>query len=174
MKVSLSLEALEVLEDKLGKEGAKAFIKSIDEIISGITELKWKTSKEELLNAIREEFINENIFEERTNSMEERINSPLLKNNGFGEGLFAMSFFAHANLTSPSACHRIYPFYRATFLFFSSFPFSFSLLLLPLSFSFSFFFLFFFPFSFLPSFNILIAILDGARKGIINSYQHFY
>jgi hypothetical protein len=48
MKVSISLEALEVLEDKLGKEGAKAFIKSIDEIISGITELKWKTSKEEL------------------------------------------------------------------------------------------------------------------------------
>jgi DNA repair exonuclease SbcCD ATPase subunit len=74
MKVSLSVEALEVLEDKLGKEGAKAFIRSIDEIISEITELKWKTSKEELLNAIREEFINKNIFEERTNSIEERIN----------------------------------------------------------------------------------------------------
>jgi DNA repair exonuclease SbcCD ATPase subunit len=74
MKVSLSVEALEVLEDKLGKEGAKAFIRSIDEIISEITELKWKTSKEELLNAIREEFINKNIFEERTRSIEERVN----------------------------------------------------------------------------------------------------
>jgi DNA repair exonuclease SbcCD ATPase subunit len=68
------VEALEVLEDKLGKEGAKAFIRSIDEIISEITELKWKTSKEELLNAIREEFINKNIFEERTRSIEERVN----------------------------------------------------------------------------------------------------
>ena len=74
MKVSISMEALEVLEDKLGKEGAKAFIRSIDEIISEITELKWKTSKEELLNAIREEFINKNIFEERTCSIEERVN----------------------------------------------------------------------------------------------------
>lgn len=74
MKVSISMEALEVLEDKLGKEGAKAFIRSIDEIISEITELKWKTSKEELLNAIREEFINKNIFEERTRSIEERVN----------------------------------------------------------------------------------------------------
>jgi DNA repair exonuclease SbcCD ATPase subunit len=74
MKVSISVEALEVLEDKLGKEGAKAFIRSIDEIISEITELKWKTSKEELLNAIREEFINKNIFEERTRSIEERVN----------------------------------------------------------------------------------------------------
>jgi hypothetical protein len=98
----------------------------------------------------------------------------LLKNNGFGEGLSAMSFFAHANLTSPSACLRIYPFYRATFPFFPfplSFPFPFSF------FSLLFLFLFlsiFYLFSFLPSFNILIAILDGARKGIINSYQHFY
>ena len=74
MKVSISMEVLEVLEDKLGKEGAKAFIRSIDEIISEITELKWKTSREELLNAIREEFINKNIFEERTRSIEERIN----------------------------------------------------------------------------------------------------
>jgi hypothetical protein len=74
MKVSISVEALEVLEDKLGKEGAKAFIRSIDEIIPDITELKWKTSKEELLNAIREEFINKNIFEERTRSIEERVN----------------------------------------------------------------------------------------------------
>jgi len=119
-------------------------------------------------------------------------NSPLLKNNGFGEGLFAMSFCkAHANLTSPSACHRIYPFYRATFTF--SFTFFFYLCFSSsssYSFFFPFFFFYFFAsslsfffflsiFSFFissPSFPLLflVALLDGARKGIINSYQHFY
>jgi hypothetical protein len=92
-------------------------------------------------------------------------NSPLLKNNGFGEGLSAMSFFAHANLTSPSACHRIYPFYRATFpfffylyfsssfLFFFSFPFSFFIFpFFSFLFLFSFYFLFFYFFIFSPSF----------------------
>jgi hypothetical protein len=58
-------------------------------------------------------------------------------------------------------------FFYLLFLFL--FPFSFSPYLFLFLFSF-----YFFPFSFLPSFNILIAILDGARKGIINSYQHFY
>jgi len=116
----------------------------------------------------------------------------LLKNNGFGEGLFAMSFFAHANLTSPSHCHIFYPFYRATFLFFLlpllllffflfffSFPFSFLFFffLFPFSFFFLFFIFFillFYLFSFLPSFNILIAILDGAREGINNYHFKFY
>jgi hypothetical protein len=117
-------------------------------------------------------------------------NSPLLKNNGFGEGLSAMSFFAHANLTSPSACHRIYPFYRATFLFFFCLYFSSSFFLFFFSFPFSFFIFPFFSFLFLFSFYLffiflsfllpfllylfLFALLDGARKGIINSYQHFY
>jgi hypothetical protein len=93
-----------------------------------------------------------------------------------------MSLLTHANLTSPSACHRIYPFYRATFTF--SFTFTFPLLL-PIIFSFPFSFFIFRLFSFLfsfyffissPSFPLLflVALLDGARKGIINSYQHFY
>jgi hypothetical protein len=68
----------------------------------------------------------------------------LLKNNGFGEGLFAMSRKAHANLTSPSACHRIYPFYRATFFFFS---FTFTFLLFFSSFFLSLFLFLFFLFS---------------------------
>jgi hypothetical protein len=56
-----------------------------------------------------------------------------------------------------------------------SFPFSFFSFL----FLFSFYFLFFY-FTFLSPllpfliYLFLIALLDGARKGIINSYQHFY
>jgi hypothetical protein len=120
------------------------------------------------------------------------INSPLLKNNGFGEGLSAMSRKAHANLTSPSACHRIYPFYRATFTF--SFTFFFYLYFSSSS-SYSFFFPFFFfyfsfflfPFSFfflffiflsllLPSllYLFLLALCGGARKGINNYHQFYY
>jgi hypothetical protein len=67
-------------------------------------------------------------------------------------------------------------------------PFSFTFtfpLLLPILFSFPFSFFIFRLFSFLfsfyffissPSFPLLflVALLDGARKGIINSYQHFY
>jgi hypothetical protein len=115
------------------------------------------------------------------------ISSPLLKNNGFGEGLFAMNFWkVHANLTSPSACHRIYPFYRATFPFFfyfyfsSSFSYSFFFpfffFLFPFSFFFLFFYFFILLFIFSPSFPLLflVALLEGARKGIISSYQHFY
>jgi|GEM_PF-6639033 len=71
-----------------------------------------------------------------------------------------MSFFAHANLTSPSACHRIYPFYRATFLFFfylyfsSSFFLSlFLFLFFFFSLSFFFFLSIFYFFIFSPSFS---------------------
>ena len=46
MKKSLSEEATEVLESKLGKAEAKAFVRAIDEVISQITEIKWKTTKD--------------------------------------------------------------------------------------------------------------------------------
>jgi hypothetical protein len=120
------------------------------------------------------------------------INSPLLKNNGFGEGLFAMS------LLSSSSCKPYFPqplpqllpvlpgyLYFFFYLYFSSsfsysfffpfFLFYFSLVL----FSFSFFFLsifFFFLSSLLPFllYLFLVALLEGARKGIVNSYQDFY
>jgi hypothetical protein len=102
----------------------------------------------------------------------------LLKNNGFGEGLFAMSFWLMQTLLPPapaSASTRFtgLPFFFYLLFLFLSF-FYFSLLLFTFSFFFLFFIFFFYSLSFLPSFNILIAILDGARKGIINSYQHFY
>jgi len=75
MKKSLSEEATEVLESKLGKAEAKAFVRAVDEVISQITEIKWKTTKDELLSAIREEFINKNVFEERTSAIQQSINS---------------------------------------------------------------------------------------------------
>jgi hypothetical protein len=115
----------------------------------------------------------------------------LLKNNGFGEGLFAMSSWLMRTLLplAPATAST-----RSTGLpLLSLLPFSFTFtfpLLLPILFSFpfsffifrffsflflfSFYFLFFYLFSFLPSFNILVALLEGGRKGIINSYQHFY
>jgi ribosome-associated translation inhibitor RaiA len=75
MKKSLSEETTEVLESKLGKAEAKAFVRAVDEVISQITEIKWKTTKDELLSAIREEFINKNVFEERTSAIQQSINS---------------------------------------------------------------------------------------------------
>jgi ribosome-associated translation inhibitor RaiA len=75
MKKSLSEEATEILESKLGKAEAKAFVRAVDEVISQITEIKWKTTKDELLSAIREEFINKNVFEERTSAIQQSINS---------------------------------------------------------------------------------------------------
>ncbi len=50
-------------------------MRAVDEVISQITEIKWKTTKDELLSAIREEFINKNVFEERTSAIQQSINS---------------------------------------------------------------------------------------------------
>jgi len=62
------------------------------------------------------------------------------------------------------------------FSYLFSFPFFFYFSLLLFSFSFFFlFFLFFYFFIFSPSFPhliFLVALLEGARKGIINNYHH--
>jgi hypothetical protein len=102
-------------------------------------------------------------------------NSPSGKNNGFGEGLFAMSFWLMQTLLPPAPATAstrstglpllfLFFFFFFSFLIFCFFPFLFS------------FYLFFSFFIFSPSFPLLflVALLDGARKGIINSYQHFY
>ena len=110
---------------------------------------------------------------------------------GSGE-VYSLWFKNQANLTPPSHCHSFYPFYRATFPFFLL-PFSFTFtfpLLFPILFSFpfsffifrffsflflfSFYFLFFYFFIFFPSFPLLflVALLEGARKGIINTYHY--
>jgi hypothetical protein len=90
----------------------------------------------------------------------------LLKNNGFGEGLFAMSFLLMQTLLPPapaSASTRFtgLPFFFSftfTSLLFSLlffFPFSFFIFrFFSFLFLFSFYFLFFYLPSFLPSFNI--------------------
>ncbi|MDT7907120.1 MAG: hypothetical protein RRA63_03615 [Candidatus Calescibacterium sp.] len=89
MRKSLSEEATEVLESKLGKAEAKAFVRAVDEVISQITEIKWKTTKDELLSAIREEFINKNVFEERTLAIQQSINSSKLELNARIDGVNA-------------------------------------------------------------------------------------
>jgi hypothetical protein len=57
------------------------------------------------------------------------------------------------------------------FFFFFSF-FYFSLLLFPFSFFFLFFY-FFIPSPSFPHLIFLVALLEGAREGIINNYHHF-
>jgi hypothetical protein len=80
-------------------------------------------------------------------------NSPLLKNNGFGEGLFAMSFLLMQTLLPPATATASTRFTGLPF-FFPSFPFSFFLFsfsFFPSSFSLSFFFFFYFLSLLLPS-----------------------
>jgi len=124
----------------------------------------------------------------------------LLKNSGFGEGLSAMSLFSSSSC-KPYFPQRLPPhlpvlpgylfffFYLfllpLLFLFFflSLFLFLFFFFLFPFSFFFLFFYFFillFYLLSFLSSFNIFGRPFTGReernnkRKGIINSYQHFY
>jgi hypothetical protein len=111
-------------------------------------------------------------------------NSPSGKNNGFGEGLFAMSFWLMQTLLPPAPATAST---RSTglpllfllpllFFFFSSFFFLFFIFrFFPFLFS---FYLFFYFFIFSPSFPhliFLVALSEGARKGIINNnYHQFY
>jgi hypothetical protein len=112
------------------------------------------------------------------------INSPSGKNNGFGEGLFAMSFLLMQTLLPPAtatASTRFtglpFPFsftFPLLFPILFSFPFSFfSFLFLFFSLFFIFLFYFFISFPSFPHLIFLVALLQGARKGIINSYQQF-
>jgi hypothetical protein len=43
-------------------------VKSLEVAISDITEYKWKTTKDELLDAMRKEFVTKEFFEERLNT----------------------------------------------------------------------------------------------------------
>jgi hypothetical protein len=70
------------------------------------------------------------------------MKQPIVKKQWVWGRFICYELLAHANLTSPSACLRIYPFYRATFSF--SFTFAFPLLFL-------FFFLSLFLFLFFAS-----------------------
>jgi pilus assembly protein TadC len=111
----------------------------------------------------------------------------LLKNNGFGEGLSAMSFCLMQTLLPPAPATAstrstglpsfVYSPSFILFLFLLSL-FYFSFVFLPLSFLFSFYFLFisfllFISFSSFPPLIFLVALLEDARKGIINNNYSF-
>ncbi len=69
MPVTIPLEVYEEFEKGLGKEGAKKVIKGLESVISEATEYKWKVTKDELLDAIRKEFVTRELFEERINAL---------------------------------------------------------------------------------------------------------
>jgi hypothetical protein len=51
MPVTLPIEVYEAFEKGFGKEDAKKVVKSLEATISEATEYKWKTTKDELLDA---------------------------------------------------------------------------------------------------------------------------
>ncbi|MFN3739307.1 MAG: hypothetical protein ACK4TF_01375 [Thermodesulfovibrionales bacterium] len=78
MPVILPLEVYEALEKGLGKEDAKRVIHGLEATISEATEYKWKVTKDELLDAIRKEFITKELFEEKINSFRVDFKDELL------------------------------------------------------------------------------------------------
>jgi predicted DNA-binding protein len=73
MPVRLPLEVYETLEKAVGKEDATAIVRSIETAISEATDYKWATTKEELLDAMRKEFVTKNEFIEKMNVLEEKM-----------------------------------------------------------------------------------------------------
>ncbi|MEW6620475.1 MAG: hypothetical protein AB1422_14260 [bacterium] len=69
MAVALPLEAYETFEKRFGKEDAKRIIRVLEGGISKEVEDKWRTTKDEILEAIRKEFITRDVFEERINAL---------------------------------------------------------------------------------------------------------
>jgi len=77
MPVTLPIEIYETLERTVGKEGAKAVIKSIESTISEFTEYKLRASKDELLDVMRKEFVTKDFFEERLNTLKAEISGEI-------------------------------------------------------------------------------------------------
>jgi len=73
MPVRLPLEVYETLEKAVGKEDATAIVRSIETAISEAIDYKWATTKEELLDAMRKEFVTKNEFIEKMNVLEEKM-----------------------------------------------------------------------------------------------------
>jgi len=73
MPVTLPLEVYEAFEKSLGKEEAKKIVKSLEITISELTEHKWKISKDELLEAMRKDFVTKEVFEERINALKSEL-----------------------------------------------------------------------------------------------------
>ena len=77
MPVRLPLEVYETLEKAVGKEDATAIVKSIETAISETTDYKWSTTKEELLDAMRKEFVTKDVFNEKINVLKEEMTSKI-------------------------------------------------------------------------------------------------
>jgi hypothetical protein len=77
MLVTLPIEIYETLEKTIGKEGAKTVIKSIESTISEFTEYKLRTSKDELLDVMRKEFVTKDFFEERLNVLKAEVSGEI-------------------------------------------------------------------------------------------------
>ena len=75
MPVTLPIDIYEVFETSFGKEGAHKVVKSLESTISDVTDYRWKVTKEELLDAIRREFVTREIFEGSMKVMDERFKS---------------------------------------------------------------------------------------------------
>jgi len=73
MDIILPVEIYEAFEVTFGKERAKEVIKALERAISERINYRWATTKEELLDAIRKEFITRDIFEERMNSLKAEL-----------------------------------------------------------------------------------------------------
>jgi vacuolar-type H+-ATPase subunit H len=69
MLVKLSATVFDIISRVFGREEALTFIKEMEEAISNATNYKWATTKEELLQAIRSEFITKSVFEERIENL---------------------------------------------------------------------------------------------------------
>ena len=83
MPVTLPIDVYEVFEGAFGKEGAHKIVKSLESAISDAIDYKWKVTKDELLNAIRKEFVTRELFEEMFNVVDERFKSLNFKLNIF-------------------------------------------------------------------------------------------
>ena len=77
MPVRLPLEVYETLEKAVGKEDATAIVKSIETAISEATDYKWSATKEELLDAMRKEFVTKDVFNEKINVLKEEMTSKI-------------------------------------------------------------------------------------------------
>ncbi len=73
MPVTLPIDVYEVFEASFGKKGAHKVVKSLEATISDVTDYRWKVTKDELLDAIRREFVSREIFEERMKIIDERF-----------------------------------------------------------------------------------------------------
>ncbi|MBI5187400.1 MAG: hypothetical protein HZA01_16965 [Nitrospinae bacterium] len=63
------------------KEGAIKVIKGLEAVISDFTEYKWKVTKDELIGAIRKEFVTRELFEERVNTLKVELEGKIDKLN---------------------------------------------------------------------------------------------